>query len=107
MTTLTPHQVCDEKARCVSEQDEATNSYSDAVASLRSQAGLCSQAEYLELKRIVGDRRIAMDQASLRLAKHVSEHRCQREVSCVARPDKMAIHSPEIIIGHSHLDRPC
>jgi hypothetical protein len=26
---------------------------------------LCSQGEYLELKRIVGDRRIAMDQASL------------------------------------------
>jgi hypothetical protein len=33
MTTVTPYQVCDEKALCVSEQDEATKSYSDAVES--------------------------------------------------------------------------
>lgn len=76
MTTVAPYKVCDEKVRFVSERDEATKSYSDAVASLISRAGLCSQAEYLELKRIVDDRRIAMDQASLRLAKHVSDHHC-------------------------------
>jgi hypothetical protein len=76
MTTVTPYNMCDEKARFVSERDEATKNYSDAVASLISQVGLCSRAEYLELKRIVDHRRIAMDQASLRLAKHLSDHHC-------------------------------
>ena len=76
MAAVTPCKVCDEKAWFVSERDKATKSYSDAVANLSSQAGLCSRAEYLELKRFVDDRRIAMDQASLRLAKHVSEHHC-------------------------------
>ena len=51
-------------------------------------------AEYLELKRIVGDRRIAMDQASLRLP-------------CVANRWQAPLSGPRTTAGHwAHECRP-
>ena len=68
--------LCDEKMRLVFERNQATQDYSNAVTNLNAKTGISAHAEYQQLKRIVDDRRIVMDQASVTLHKHVSEHGC-------------------------------
>ena len=67
---------CLEKKDLVSAYQVATQKYSDAVASLDHNMGICAKDRYDAFYRLAEEARLVTHTARERLDKHIAEHAC-------------------------------
>ena len=68
--------LCEEKRRLVSEYQETTGKFSQAVTELLGKLGKSSRDDYQRLKTVSQERRARSEQARLALEQHVAAHQC-------------------------------
>jgi hypothetical protein len=67
---------CKVKIRLISQYEEATTLFSEAVTELRRKIGISTRENYEQLGRRANDARVKSEQARLALEQHIAEHRC-------------------------------
>jgi len=67
---------CKVKIRLISQYEEATTLFSEAVTELRRKIGISTREDYEQLGRRANDARVKSEQARLALEQHIAEHRC-------------------------------
>lgn len=67
---------CEEKAKLVSNYENAAKTFAAAVSELQSRTGTSSKTEYEELLRSIDKERLKSEQARIALEQHVAVHGC-------------------------------
>jgi hypothetical protein len=67
---------CAEKSELITAYKEATQRYSDAVAKLNQNMGICAKDRYDLFYRLAHEARQLADKARERLDNHVAKHAC-------------------------------
>jgi len=68
--------ICEEKARLVSEYETMAKKYSVAVTELQQRMGTSAKLEYERIARAADEARVKSEQARLALEQHVAAHNC-------------------------------